>query len=768
MTVPATARRAGPFNGNGVTTSFPFTFKVFAAADLAVVVADDDGIETAPVLNSGYSVTLNGDQDASPGGSVTYPLSGAPLPVGSTLTIAGAIPYDQTLDLPGGGAFSPRAIENALDRTTQQIQQLDEELGRALTLPLSAAGADTQLPVPVANNVIGWDAAAQALVNYAPSDLATVVVAGTSYTDVFDGTGAQVDFPLTANPGSVNALDVAVGGVSQVNGADFTVSGTTLTFTSAPPAGTDNIAVRYVAALPVGTANAQDVAFLQAGTGAAATNAQERMRRQIQADDFATIQQALAQAALVGGADVWLTPGKTYTLTAGLTIPSNCGLVGDGTPKLYAPASVFTNTSLSTKYTATSAVVRAEGGLSSPFTPLENIRLRGFKIESQVSDGRQVDAIAVRNITGFVVEGVEAYGFPVGCGVRASTIRGRSFIVFNHIRDFTTGAVWGTQPQITGIEIDGDRVNSTASQGLVIDFNRIQDLTMTGSALATYGFQTDGINLQGVRPNPTTLCHVGGNIISNVGEGIDNFGTRNVFADNVMRNCYDYGYKFVHGASFNKVSGGNISDVGRAGVSLFGSAISGVGDTERNHFNGLLIESIDPNNRGVSNPACFAIDDNGGTAGKVRTTVVEGGSWSMGGNGEYGLCDTGTGGDNLFTDVAMFTGASTIKRIRVDSGSSVVRLAGSTGYRVDDSPTTLASGGAITPVADRHFVSGTAAIATIDVPARLQQGGTIELIPTAAWTTTTAGNIAIASTAVVGRMMSLTYVAATSKWYPSY
>ena len=36
MTVPATTRRAGPFNGNGVTTAYPFTFKVFEKADVAV------------------------------------------------------------------------------------------------------------------------------------------------------------------------------------------------------------------------------------------------------------------------------------------------------------------------------------------------------------------------------------------------------------------------------------------------------------------------------------------------------------------------------------------------------------------------------------------------------------------------------------------------------------------------------------------------------------------------------------------------------------
>ena len=47
----------------------------------------------------------------------------------------------------------------------------------------SAASSRPALPAPVANKVIGWNAAADALVNYSAADLATVVVAGTSYTD---------------------------------------------------------------------------------------------------------------------------------------------------------------------------------------------------------------------------------------------------------------------------------------------------------------------------------------------------------------------------------------------------------------------------------------------------------------------------------------------------------------------------------------------------------------------------------------------------------
>ena len=47
-------------------------------------------------------------------------------------------------------------------------------------------------------------------------------------------------------------------------------------------------------------------------------------------------------------------------------------------------------------------------------------------------------------------------------------------------------------------------------------------------------------------------------------------------------------------------------------------------------------------------------------------------------------------------------------------------------------------------------------------------GGQITLIPTGVFTTTNAGNIAIASTAVVGKALTMTYDSTTTKWYPSY
>ena len=82
---------------------------------------------------------------------------------------------------------------------------------------------------------------------------------------------------------------------------------------------------------------------------------------------------------------------------------------------------------------------------------------------------------------------------------------------------------------------------------------------------------------------------------------------------------------------------------------------------------------------------------------------------------------------------------------------------------------TIASASTIAPTALISFVSGTVAIVTITPPTNiLTTGGQITLIPLGILTTTTAGNIALATTTVVGKALTYTYDAVTAKWYPSY
>lgn len=69
----------------------------------------------------------------------------------------------------------------------------------------------------------------------------------TSGTDYFSGTGSQTAFTLTRTVNSVNDIEVVINNVVQQPSTAYTLSGTTVTFTSAPSSGTNNIYVRYLA-----------------------------------------------------------------------------------------------------------------------------------------------------------------------------------------------------------------------------------------------------------------------------------------------------------------------------------------------------------------------------------------------------------------------------------------------------------------------------------------------------------------------------------------
>lgn len=129
MTVENISRRAGPFIGDGTVTAFPFEFKVFNETQIAVHVADGDNPETVLTLNEDYTVALNEDQNQKPGGTVTLLV---PLGKEKRLAIISVVAATQTMRSTNYDRFYPEAYNDAFDKATILIQQLLEQVSRAL------------------------------------------------------------------------------------------------------------------------------------------------------------------------------------------------------------------------------------------------------------------------------------------------------------------------------------------------------------------------------------------------------------------------------------------------------------------------------------------------------------------------------------------------------------------------------------------------------------------------------------------------------------
>lgn len=84
------------------------------------------------------------------------------------------------------------------------------------------------------------------------------------------------------------------------------------------------------------------------------------------------------------------------------------------------------------------------------------------------------------------------------------------------------------------------------------------------------------------------------------------------------------------------------------------------------------------------------------------------------------------------------------------------------------SATVASPAGALTPTGPMFHVSGTNAVTGITIPVGFT-GGVITIIPDGNFTWTTAGNIALAGTAVTGRVLQFRYDSNAAKpFYPSY
>ncbi len=225
MTVNSTIRKAGPYLGNGTTAVFPFSFKVFANSDVAVVRTNPDGVESTLVMGTDYSVSLNADQNSNPGGNITM-LTGAPV-TGYLITLTSSMAYTQTLDLTNLGGFYPETVNDALDRQAIQIQQLAEQASRSVKTDISSSVTPDQIIDTLTTNANNAVAAAASASDSEAVAIAEAAEASSSASSALTYKNAAETAKTAAELAEVHAETAETNAIASANLANDWATKTT-------------------------------------------------------------------------------------------------------------------------------------------------------------------------------------------------------------------------------------------------------------------------------------------------------------------------------------------------------------------------------------------------------------------------------------------------------------------------------------------------------------------------------------------------------------
>jgi len=173
MTVTNTTNKVS-YAGDDATSAFPFAFKAYVDTDLEVVLINDStSVETTLVLNTNYTIAFTNAVKPS-AGTVTLTGANSPLATGFTLVIRRILPFTQEIDLVDNEGTPAATYEEGYDRGVMLIQQMKEEIDRALKQAVTAT-TSLEIPTPEANKVLTGVSATEV----AWSALSTTTYAGT-------------------------------------------------------------------------------------------------------------------------------------------------------------------------------------------------------------------------------------------------------------------------------------------------------------------------------------------------------------------------------------------------------------------------------------------------------------------------------------------------------------------------------------------------------------------------------------------------------------
>lgn len=213
MTITSQSNRIS-YDGNGSTQDFSYPYYYLAKSDIVVLVVDALGVETVKALTTHYTLT-----DPDPAGGTVHMLV-APA-TGEQLVIYRDVPITQEFNPEEGGALPADSLEGSLDKLTMITQQLRDLISRSLVLSPATQLSDLRLPDPAAGELLGWNGAADALVNVLPGDVSLFTLSALGRTLCSQSTPdamADVIMPFSAaEAGMSPAVNPAGSGIIFIN-----------------------------------------------------------------------------------------------------------------------------------------------------------------------------------------------------------------------------------------------------------------------------------------------------------------------------------------------------------------------------------------------------------------------------------------------------------------------------------------------------------------------------------------------------------------------
>ena len=300
-------------------TVFAYTFEIVDKDDIVV-------LKNGATLSEGTNYTVSNVGNDN-GGNVTL-TAGAT--AGDILTLYRDMPYSRTQNYTNSGDFLASEVNSDFDNLWLAGEQTNRSFSQSIRKPITDSDS-ISMELPEAANRAGK------YLQFDSTGAVGVTPGGASSSlsrQQFTGDGSTTAFTLSSAPdASGNGLQIYIDGVYQES-TTYSVSGSTLTFTEAPPLNS-GIEVVKLQAEELGSTTANLITYTPAGTGAVDTTVQAKLRETVSVKDFGAVgdgvtdDTAAIQAAINVAAKI-IVPAGTYKVTNTLALKDNTTFQGDG------------------------------------------------------------------------------------------------------------------------------------------------------------------------------------------------------------------------------------------------------------------------------------------------------------------------------------------------------------------------------------------------------------------------------------------------------